>query len=78
VVPDILGVVKLVPVHIDEPPIEVLYQLIVPALAVAPRSTVPEPQTEPGIVPEMVGMGLIDAITGVRLEVVHPLAVAST
>jgi hypothetical protein len=53
------GVVKLGPVPNDEPPVAALYQLIVPALAVAPRSTVPEPQTEPGVVPEMVGMGLI-------------------
>jgi hypothetical protein len=78
VVVDIPGVVKLGPVPNDEPPLDELYQLIVPVLAEPPSSTVPEPQTEPGVVPEMVGMGLIDAITGVRLEVVHPLAVAST
>ena len=40
----ILGVVNDAPVAIDVPPVNAVYQLIVPALAVAPNATVPVPQ----------------------------------
>jgi len=71
------GVVKEVPVPNDEPPVDALYQLIVPAEAVAPKFTVPVPQREPGVVPVMVGMALTDAVTAVLESVVQPFAVAS-
>ena len=77
VVPEILGVVKLVPVASDEPPDDAAYQLIVPALAVAPNPTVPVPQREPSVVPVMVVV-LIVAVTAVLVAVVQPLSVAST
>ncbi len=75
---DILGVVKLVPVPRLEPPVDASYQLIVPADAVAPSETVPVPQREPSVVPEMVGAVLTVAVTAVLDDVVQPLAVAST
>ena len=67
--------VKLVPVPSDEPPDEVEYQLMVPALAVAPKSTFPVPHREPSVVPVMV---VIVAVTAVLVAVVQPLSVAST
>ena len=72
-----LGVVKLVPVPRDVPPVAAAYQLIVPALAVAPRTTVPVPHLEPGVVPVIVGIALTVAITAVLVAVVQPLIVAS-
>ena len=72
-----LGVVKLVPVPIEAPPVEAAYQLIVPALAVAPNTTVPVPHLDPGVVPVIVGIGLTVAITAVLVAVVQLLSVAS-
>ena len=72
------GVVKDVPVPSEPPPVGPAYQLIVPADAVAPNVTVPVPQTEPGVVPVIVGMVLTVAKTEVLDDVVHPFAVAST
>jgi len=43
------------PVPSDVPPVGELYQLIVPAVAVAPNITAPVPQREPGVVPVIVG-----------------------
>ena len=77
-VDDMLGVMKLVPVPIDVPPVAFAYQLIVPALAVAAKVTVPVPHTEPGVLAVMVGMVFTVAITAVLVAVVQPLAVAST
>jgi len=51
-----LGVVKLVPVPKEEPPVEAAYQLIVPADAVAPKVTVPVPHRAAGVVPVRVGV----------------------
>ena len=73
-----LGVVKLVPVPRLVPPVDVAYQLIAPAEAVAPRVTVPVPQMLPGVVVVMVGMTLTVAIMADRVDVVQPFAVAST
>ena len=75
---DILGVVNDVPVPNDVPPITAAYQFNVPALAVAPKVTVPVPQTEPGVVPLTVGMALTVATTALLVAVVQPFAVAST
>ena len=57
---------------------EAAYQLMVPAEAVAPKVTVPVPQTEPGVVPVIVGILLTVATTEVLEAVVQPLFVAST
>ena len=73
-----LGVVKLVAVPSEIPPVEAEYQLIVPALAVAPSITVPVPHLDPGVVPVIVGIVLTVAITAVLVAVVQPLFVAST
>ena len=75
---DILGVVNDVPVPNDAPPVTAAYQFNVPALAVAPKVTVPVPQTEPGVVPDTVGNALTVATTALLVAVVQPLAVAST
>ena len=69
---------KLVPVPRLVPPVGAVYQLMIPAEEVAPRVTVPVPQTLPGVVPVIVGIGFTVATTAVLEDVVHPLAVAST
>ena len=73
-----LGVVYEVPVAKLVPPVEAAYQLIVPALAAAPKVTVPLPHIEFGVVPDIVGIAFTVATTAVLLAVVLPLAVAST
>ena len=60
------------------PPVAAAYQFIVPAEAVAPRVTVPVPQTLPGVVPVIEGTAFTVAITAVLAAVVQPLFVAST
>ncbi len=72
-----LGVVNEVPALKLVPPDEVKYQLMIPALAVAPNTNVPVPQREAGVVEEIVGLVLIVAITALREEE-QPLLVAST
>ena len=72
------GVVKDVPVPNEDPPDDAAYQLIIPAEAVAPRVTVPVPQTDPGVVLVIVGTLLIVAVIDVLEAVVHPFDVAST
>jgi hypothetical protein len=49
------GVVKEGPLAKEVPPEEAVYQFIVPELAVAPRTTVPASQREPGAVELMLG-----------------------
>ena len=73
-----LGVVKLVPVPKLTPPVVAEYQFIVPALAVAPSVTVPEPHIEAGVIPVIVGIVLIVATTAVLGVLVQPLFVTST
>ncbi len=72
------AVVKLVPVPKLDPPEAAAYQFIVPALATAPKVTVPVPQREPGVVAVMVGMSFTVASTDVLDAVVQPPLVAST
>jgi hypothetical protein len=72
------GVVKLAPVPKLVPPVNEEYQFIVPALAVAPKVTVPEPQLKSGVVDVIVGIGRIVATTASLGEEVHPLFVAAT
>ena len=52
------GVVKLVPVANAMSPVDVANQEIVPADAVAPKVTVPDPTLVPGVVPVIVGKAL--------------------
>ena len=66
------------PVANEVPPVDAEYQLTVPALALAPKVTVPVPQFDPSVVDDIVGIVLIVALTAVLLAVVHPLEVAST
>ena len=73
-----LGVVYEVPVAILVPPVEAAYQLIVPALAAAPKVTEPMPQRLLSVVELILGMAFTVATTAVLLAVVQPLAVAST
>ena len=73
-VTEITGVIKDIPVPIDNPPVEFAYQLIVPALAVAPKVAVPESQMESVVVVKV----FTNAITAVREVVVHAPIVAST
>ena len=77
VVAVILGVVKDVPDPNELPPVAAAYQFKVPALAVAPRLTVPASQRDPGVVVEIEGVVFTVAITGVLAEV-QLLSVAST
>ena len=73
----ITGVAKAVPVPKAVPPVEVLYQLRVPELAVAAKVTLPVSQRLPGVVPVMVGVAFTVAVTAVLGEMQLPL-VAST
>ena len=77
-VEEILGVVKLVPVPSDDPPLEAAYQLIIPAEAVAPKVTVPVPHLELGVVPVIVGVVFMVAVTEVLVAVVQLPFVAAT
>ena len=52
----ILGVVNDAPVPKVVPPVAAAYQLMVPALAVAPKVTVPVPQRLAGVFAVMVGV----------------------
>ena len=72
-----LGVVKLVPVPKEVVLTVVAYQFKVPALAVAPNTTVPAPQREPGVVALTLGVAFTVANTAVLAEV-QPLFVALT
>ena len=72
------GVVKLVPVCKDDPPVELLYQLMVPLLALAPKATVPASHLDNGVVPLIVGVIFTVAAIEVLDDEVQPLFVAST
>ena len=65
--------VKLVPVAKLVPPVAALYQLIVPALAVAANVTVPVPQRLAGVLAVMLGMAFTTTATAVDVSL-HPLA----
>ena len=74
-----MGVIKLAPVAIDEPPNCTVYHLIVPADAVAPKVTVPILHLAPSAVDVTLGCTPfpILAITAVLVAEVHPEFVAS-
>ena len=67
-----------VPVPNELPPVETAYQFNVPALAVAPNTTVPASQRAAGVVPDIVGVVLTVASTEVLEALVQLLFVAST
>ena len=73
-----LGMVRLVPVPNNKPPVASLYHVNVPAEAVADKTAVPVPQIVAGVVAVMVGIGFTIATTAVLVAVVQPLLVAST
>jgi len=66
VVDELEGVVNVVPVPREAPPLMPAYQLMVPAEAVAPSATVPVPQRLAGVVPVIVGIVFTVAITAER------------
>ena len=57
---------------------ELLYQFIVPLLALAPKATVPASHLDNGVVLITVGVLLTVATIAVLDDEVHPLLVAST
>ena len=74
-----LGVVNDAPVANDVPPVNAEYQLIVPALAVAPNTTVPVPHIAAGVLAVMVGADpAVTVATTAVLPDTQPLFVAST
>ncbi len=73
-----LGVVNEVPVPSDVPPVAAAYQFKVPALAVAPKVTVPVPHIDAGVVAVTVGIEFTVAMTAVLVAVVQPVLIAST
>ena len=58
-----VGVVYDVPVPKEDPPLDAAYQFKVPALAVAPKFTVPASQREAGAVLETLGIELTSIVT---------------
>ena len=68
----ILGVVNDTPESSGVPPVKAEYQLIVPALAVAPNTIVPVPQRLAGVLAVMVGMVFTTTTTAVEVSL-HPL-----
>jgi hypothetical protein len=60
------------------PPVEAVYQLIVPAVAPAPSITVPASHLAAGVVLLIVGVVFTVAVTEVLEPVVQPFADAST
>ena len=67
-----LGVVNNAPVPKLVPPVAALYQLMVPALAVAPKVTVPVPQRLAGLVTVMVGIEFTVTIAVDELAAAQP------
>ena len=49
------GVVKLVPVCKDDPPVELIYQLITPALGVASNVNIPASHFDKGVILDTIG-----------------------
>jgi len=74
VVAEIVGVVNEFPVPKTDPPVGTLYQFSVPALAVAPSTTVPESHLDPGVVAVTVGVAFTVATTDVLGEIQVPFA----
>lgn len=62
----------------DVPPLELVYQLIVPADELAPSETVPSPHLFPALDAVIVGIEFTEATTAVRTLEGQPLAEAPT
>ena len=75
---EISGVVKLLPVPKEAPPVESAYQFNIPSLVDAPNTTIPVSQREPPVVMVTVGVVLTVASTNVLKGLVQLLLVAST
>ena len=71
------GVVNVVPVPSADPPVEAVYQLMVPALAVAFKSRVPASQRLAPVTPVILGVLFTVAVTDVRVALVQ-VAVATS
>ena len=71
-----LGVVKVLPLPKELPPVAAKYQFKVPLLAVAPRTTVPGSHLVPGEIEFIVSVPMV-AVTAILEEMQLPL-VAST
>jgi hypothetical protein len=67
-----LDVPKLLVVAKAVPPVAAAYQIVLPALEVAERVTLPVPHLLAGVVPVIVGVAFTVAITAVRAEVQLP------
>ena len=76
-VADKVGVVKVVPVPKLFPPVSASYQVIVPVVVVAFKTTVPLPHLDAGVT-VTTGLELIVATTAVFVGVVQPLLIAFT
>ena len=73
-----LGVVNDAPVETLVPPVAPAYQLIVPALAVAPNATVPVPQRFAGVLAVMVGIAFTVTATAVEVSLHPPALLTNT
>ena len=67
------GVVKYIPVPTEVPPVEVVYQSIVPKPVVAESVMLPGPQRVLGVTEVKLGIDFIVATTGVRDVEAQPL-----
>ena len=74
----ITGVVKLIPVPSINPPVAAEYQLMIPSDEVAPRVTVPLPQTNPGVVLVIAGIGLTVTIIIVLAVLEQPAPLSAS
>ena len=72
-----LGVTKLLVEAKAGPPVDVAYQIVLPALAVAFNVTEPAPQRLAGVVAVIVGVVFIVAITAVLVELQVALTVST-
>lgn len=63
---------KLTPVPKITPPAAAECQLIIPADEAAPKVTCPLPQTMPGVVPVMAGIGMTVTVIIVLEALEHP------
>ncbi len=72
------GVVKEFPMYRKEPAVGASYHFMFPVEGTASKVTVPEPQTDEGVVEFIVGEIFTIAITAVRVGLLQPFAIAST
>jgi hypothetical protein len=68
----IMGVMKFIPVPNITPPVAAECQVTTPADDVAPKVACPLPQTLPGVVPVIVGIGMTVTVITVLEGLEHP------